>query len=53
MSVLKIFLILVLLIPAGIIMMRTAADIRRDINRQKKKERAEAPSPRERFRVVK
>lgn len=53
MSVLNIVLILILLIPAAAIMMRTAADIRRDIVRHKKKLRAASPVGRDRFRVVK
>lgn len=52
MSVLKIILILILLIPAAFLMLRTATDIRRDIIRHKKRVRAASPPGRERFRVV-
>lgn len=53
MPVLNIILILLLLIPAGVLMIRTAADIRRDVILHKKKVRAAAPVGRDRFRVVK
>ncbi len=53
MSVLKIILILIVLIPIALIMMRIAADIRKDIIRYKKKVRAASPPTRNRFRVIK
>jgi len=53
MIVLKIILILLVLIPAAAIMLRTAADIRRDLIRHRKKAREASPPSRNRFRVVK
>lgn len=53
MSVLKIILILIVLIPIILIMMRIAEDIRKDIIRHRKRERAASPPTRNRFRVIK
>lgn len=52
MSVLKIILILIVLIPIAVIMLRIAADIRKDIIRHKKRERAASPPTRNQFRVI-
>lgn len=53
MIVLKLFLILAVLIPLLAILLRIAADIRRDLIRHRKKAREAAPSDRSRFRVIK
>lgn len=52
MSAFKIFLILLVFIPAALVMQRTAVDIRRDLIRHKKKARESAPPSRDRFRVI-
>lgn len=53
MSVLKIILILIALVPAGAIMMRAAADIRRDIVLHKRRQRAASTPAKNRLRVIK
>ena len=53
MSVLKIILILVVMVPSLFIMFRTAADVRRDIQRHKRAARGESSQGKKRFRVVK
>lgn len=53
MSIVKIVLILIVMFPAGFVMIRTATDIRKDIIRDKRKARAEISQSRGRLRVVK
>ncbi len=52
MPIFKILLILAVMVPAVFVMLRTAADLRRDIRRSRKQAKAQAGTDRSRLRVI-
>lgn len=52
MPIFKILLILAVMVPAAFVMLRTAADLRRDIRRSRQQARAQAGGDKSRLRVI-